>query len=53
MLIAIYHVLKFGIPFRDLGADYYNTFNREHKIQGCLKRLKALVWSPDIPIASA
>lgn len=48
MLIAIYHVLKFGVPFRDLGADYYNNFNREHKIKGYLKRLKALGWSPDI-----
>lgn len=47
MLIAIYHVLKFGVPFRDLGADYYNNFNREHKIRGYLKRLKALGWSPD------
>ena len=27
MLIAIYHVLKNQIPFRDLGANYYDTFN--------------------------
>lgn len=53
ILIAIYHVLKFGVPFRDLGADYYNNFNREHKIRGYLKRLKSLGWSPDISIASA
>lgn len=53
MLIAIYHILKFGVPFRDLGAEYYNNFNREHKIRGYLKRLKALGWSPDIPITSA
>ncbi len=25
MLIAIYHVLRFGVPFQDLGADYYNN----------------------------
>ena len=48
MLIAIYYMLKFGVPFRDLGADYYNNFNREHKICGYLKRLKSLGWSPDI-----
>lgn len=53
MLIAIYHVLKSGVPFRDLGADYYNNFNREHKIRGYLKRLHALGWSPDTPIVSA
>ena len=33
MLIAIYHVLKEGVPFRDLGADYYDGFRREHKIR--------------------
>ena len=53
MLIAIYHVLKHGIPFRDLGAEYYNTFNRQHKIQGYLKRLQALGWTPDSPTVSA
>lgn len=53
MLIAIYHVLKFGVPFQDLGADHYNHFNREHKIRGYLKRLKALGWRLDIPIISA
>ena len=29
MLVAIYHILKDGVPFHDLGADYYNQFNRE------------------------
>lgn len=53
MLIAIYHVLKLGVPFRDLGADYYNNFNREHKIRGYLKRLQALGWTPENPTASA
>ena len=47
MLISIYYVLKNGVPFRDLGADYYDTFNREHKIKGYLKRLNALGWSPN------
>lgn len=46
MLIAIYHVLKDGLPFRDLGADYYNQFNRERKINAYLKKLTALGWEP-------
>ena len=50
MLIAIYHVLKYGIPFRDLGANDYNGSNREHKTRGYLKRLKSLGWVPDIPL---
>jgi transposase len=47
MLIAIYHVLKDNVPFRDLGSDYYDNFNREHKINAHLKRLAALGWSPE------
>ena len=47
MLIAIYHVLKNGIPFHDLGSDYYDNFNRKHKIKGYLKRLEALGWAPE------
>ena len=42
MLIAIYHILKDGVVFKDLGADYYNQFNRERKINAYLKKLKAL-----------
>lgn len=50
MLIAIYHILKDGIPFHDLGANYYNQFNRERKINAYLKKLKALGW--DAPVAT-
>jgi transposase len=46
MLIAIYHILKNGVAFHDLGSDYYNNFNREHKIRGYLKRLYSLGWNP-------
>ena len=53
MLIAIYHVLKNGVAFNDLGSDYYDNFNREHKIKGYLKRLSALGWSPDTAAVSA
>ena len=44
MLIAIYHILKDGAPFKELGADYYNQFNKEQKINSYLKKLKALGW---------
>lgn len=45
MLIAIWHVLS-GKEFHDLGADYYNQFNRERKINLHLKQLKSLGWVP-------
>ena len=50
MLIAIYHILKDGVVFKDLGADYYNQFNKERKINAYLKKLKALGW--EAPIAA-
>lgn len=53
MLIAIYHVLKNGVSYRDLGSDYYDNFNREHKIKGYLKRLETLGWAPDVPSVTA
>lgn len=44
MLIAIYHILKENICFKDLGADYYNQFNKERKINAYLRKLKLLGW---------
>lgn len=44
ILIAIYHILKDGVQFQDLGAEYYNQFNKERKINAYLKKLKALGW---------
>ncbi len=44
MLIAIYHILKDGIEFEDLGSEYYNQFNKERKINAYLKKLKNLGW---------
>lgn len=42
MLIAIYHMLKNGTPFHDLGDSYYNLYNAEAKIKYHLKKLSAL-----------
>ena len=46
MLIAIYHMLNEGVVFKDLGADYYNQFNKERKIRSYLKKLQKLGWEP-------
>lgn len=48
MLIAIYHILNDGVKFQDLGAEYYNQFNKERKINAYLKKLKALGWQNPI-----
>ena len=46
MLIAIYHMLKYDLPFRDLGEGYYNRFNSEKKINYYLNKLQNLGWQP-------
>lgn len=51
MLVAIYHILKDGVVFKDLGADYYSQFNRERKINAYLKKLKALGWKEPVVAA--
>lgn len=51
MLISIYHILKDGVVFKDLRANYYNQFNKERKINAYLKKLKALGW--ETPIVAA
>ena len=51
MLVAIYHILKDGVVFKDLGSDYYNQFNKERKINAYLKKLKALGW--EAPVVAA
>ena len=51
MLIAIYHILKDGMVFKELGVDYYNQFNKERKINAYLKKLKALGWEASVVAA--
>lgn len=48
MMIAIYNMLAFDVPFHDLGEDYYNQFNTEKKINHYLKKLQNLGWHPPI-----
>ena len=33
-----------GEMFTDLGADYYNQFNRERKVNALLRKLHLLGW---------
>lgn len=51
MLIAVYHILKDGVGYKDLGAGYYNQFNKERKINSYLKKLKTLGWEPPVSMA--
>ena len=42
MLIAIYHILKEKVPYRDLGAIYYSVINQEKLIKKNLRSLEKL-----------
>ena len=53
ILIAIYHMLSTGEVFKDLGADYYNQFNKERKIHSLLAKLDKLGWSPETSVVTA
>lgn len=50
MLVAIYHVLKDGVVFKDLGTRYYNQFNKKRKINSYPKKLKALGWKESVAL---
>jgi len=51
MLIAIYHMLKNNIPFKDLGSGYYTKFSSEAKARYYMRKLQELGVS--IPVSLA
>jgi len=42
LLIVIYHVLRTGTPYRELGADYLDERKRESLVQHLIRRLEKL-----------
>lgn len=52
ILISIYHMLKDGMEFVDLGADYYNQFNTEKKANSYIKKLESLGYAVAIEKAA-
>jgi transposase len=52
ILIAIYHILKGCVSFKDLGADYYNQFNKANKARYYIKKLQELGMPTSVPSAT-
>jgi len=52
MLIAIYHMLKDNVPFKDLGSDYYTKYNTESKARYYMKKLQELGKSIPVSLAT-
>jgi len=54
LLIIIYHMLKDGRRYRDLGANYYDGLNKQAVVKRAVKRLEALGYKVTVePAASA
>lgn len=52
MLTAIYHMLRDGIPYRDLGTDHFDQREKHHVAQRLLKRLGDLGYSVELKTAA-
>lgn len=52
MIIAIYHMLKDNVPFKDLGSNYYTKFNTESKARYYMKKLQELGMSVPVSLAT-
>ena len=50
MLIAIYYMIKEDKEYVDLGADFYNKFNKEKKANAYIKKLKELGYDVQLNI---
>ncbi len=48
ILIAIYYMIKEDKEYEDLGADFYNKFNKEKKVNAYMKKLKELGYDVQI-----
>lgn len=45
VLVIIYHVLRDKEPYRDLGANYFETWDKQRLAQQSLRRLEALGYN--------
>jgi transposase len=53
MLTAAYHILRNGVPYKDLGPEHFTRRNKDHVAKRLLKRLEALGFAVEVRPASA
>lgn len=54
ILVAAWHILRYGVDYRDLGHNYFDRLNRDHRIRYYTRRLAELgVIVPPAPAAPA
>ena len=52
MLNSIWHMLTSLTPYRDLGADYVGTRDRQRLARGLVRRLQHLGYAVELPTAA-
>ena len=52
MLIAIYHMIKDNLPFKDLGSSYYSKYNTDSKVKYYMKKLQELGYSLPVSVTT-
>ncbi len=45
MIVVGFYLVKYGLQFKDLGADFFHRRNREHATRRAVKRLNALGYT--------
>ena len=53
LLVAIYHMLKDGTAYQDLGPDHFDRINREALVRRSVRRLERLGYEVSIKEAAA
>jgi transposase len=48
MLVAVYYMLKNGVPYHDLGADYFTRRDRDRRAQYLLRQLQTLGYEAQL-----
>ena len=53
MLTAAYHILRDGVPYKDLGPEHFTRRNKEHAAKRLKKRLEDLGFAVEVRPATA
>lgn len=51
IIISIYHMLKHGTPYRELGGNYFDNRNRHSTVQRSVRRIERLGYSVTLHLA--
>jgi hypothetical protein len=53
ILTSVYHLLRDGTVYQDLGASHFDTINRDRAAKSLVRRLRALGFDVDVRPAAA